>query len=424
MNICEMIQQSLDYIENNLKAEITVGELCDMAGYSRVHYCRLFYHYTGFTPSEYIARRKLLHAVYEISKGSAKIDAALSYGFETYAGFYKAFRREFSCSPSEFIKAYKSEKPYKINILQEEHIMISKTKIQKLLENWNLQNESISNVYNENTGRQNDNACYVGDDHIIKFTANPGSIQNNIRISKALADAGLPAAEIIKTVNGADYLQEGEIYFIMLKCIKGNQLKCEDIFADTILAYTIGENIARLHKALKGFDKADYTEVNIYDNAVKALPKLKGSINLSAEFINDYEIGFKKVYDKLPKQIIHRDINPSNMIFDGGEFKGFIDFDLSEISIRIFDICYCATAILSECFSDNVNKAKWFEILNNLINGYNSIEPLSEYEKQAIPYVIYSIQMICIAYFSQYDKFEALTKTNIAMLKWIADIFN
>lgn len=299
--------------------------------------------------------------------------------------------------------------------------MISKTKIQKLLKNWNLQNESISNVYNENTGRQNDNAYYIGDDHVIKFTANLGSIQNNIRISKALADAGLPAAEIIKTVNGADYLQDGEIYFIMLKRIKGNQLKCDDIFADTSLAYTIGENIAKLHKALKDFDKADYTEVNIYDNAVKALPMLK---DLSAKFINDYKIGFKKVYDKLPKQIIHRDINPSNMIFDGGEFKGFIDFDLSEISIRIFDICYCATAILSECFSDNVNKAKWLEILNNLINGYNSIEPLSEYEKQAIPYVIYSIQIICIAYFSQYDKFEVLAKTNIAMLKWIADIFN
>ena len=423
MNIREMIQQSIDYIENNLKAEITVDELCEIAGYSRVHYCRLFLHYTGFTPSEYITRRKLLHAIYEISKGSAKIDAALCYGFETYAGFYKAFKREFSCSPSEFIKTYKSEKPYKINILQEEYIMISKTKIQKLLGNWNLENESISNIYNENTGRQNENAYYVDDDHVIKFTANLGSVKTNIRISKSLAEAGLPAPEIEKTVNDADYLQDGEIYFIMMRRAKGNQLKCDDIFADTALAYTIGENIARLHRVLKCFDKEDYTEVNIYDNALKALPKLKNSIGLNSDFINDYESGFGNVFDKLPKQIIHRDINPSNMIFEGGEFKGFIDFDLSEVNIRIFDICYCATAILSECFNNNINKAKWLEILNNLVNGYGSIEPLSEYEKQAIPYVICSIQIICIAYFTQYDKFEALAKTNIAMLKWIADVF-
>ena len=421
MNIREMIQQSLDYIEKNLKAEITVDELCGMAGYSRVHYCRLFQHYTGFTPSEYMTRRKLLNAVYDISKGSVKIDVALNYGFETYAGFYKAFKREFNCSPSEFIKTYKSEKPYKLNILQEEHIMISKTKIQKLLENWNLQNESISNIYNENTGRQNENAYFIGDDSVIKFTVNLGSIKNNIRITKALARSGLPSAEIIQTVNGTDYLQDREIYFILLKRIKGTQLKCDDIFADTSLAYIIGENIARLHKALKEFDNDDYTEANIRDNALKALPKIKGLVILSAEFINDYEIGFQKVYDKLPKQIIHRDINPSNMIFEGGEFKGFIDFDLSEVNIRIFDICYCATAILSECFSDNVNKAKWLDILDNLVDGYGSIEPLSEYEKQAIPYVICSIQIICIAYFTQYDKFEALAKTNNAMLKWIAD---
>lgn len=135
-----LIQQSLDYIENNLKAEITVDELCNRAGYSRVHYCRLFQLLVGVSANEYINRRKLLHAIYDMSNGLNKIDAALSYGFETYAGFYKAFKREFNCSPSVFIKSYKGNKPYRINILQEAHIMISKTQIQKLLVKWNLQN--------------------------------------------------------------------------------------------------------------------------------------------------------------------------------------------------------------------------------------------------------------------------------------------
>lgn len=121
-------------------------------------------------------------------------------------------------------------------------------------------------------------------------------------------------------------------------------------------------------------------------------------------------------------QIIHRDINPSNMIFDEGEFKGFIDFDLTEVNIRIFDLCYCATAILSECFNNSdIDKSKWLEILDNLVKGYESITPLSEYEKQALPYVIYSIQIICIAYFSQFDKFDNLTKINMDMTKWIID---
>lgn len=61
----------------------------------------------------------------------------------------------------------------------------------------------------------------------------------------------------------------------------------------------------------------------------------------------------------------------------------------------------------------------WKEILNNIIVGYNSINRLNEEEIAAIPYVIYSIEIICIAYFCKYDKYEVLAKTNINMLKWL-----
>lgn len=410
------IQSILDYIENTLKTEINMDELCSMAGYSYVHFCRLFSHYVGLSPSEYITRRKLIYAVYDMSNGMTKVDIALSYGFETYAGFYKAFKREFNCSPSEFIKSYKSEKPYKINILQEEHIMISKNKIQKLLTHWNLQYEKVSNIYNENTGRQNENTYYIGDNYVIKFSANYGSIKNSISITNSLAKSNLPVAEIIKTIEGSDCLQNGELYFVVTKRIKGSQLKCEYIFKNTDIAYQIGSNIAKLHNSLKTFDENNYKQAGILSDVKSALPKVQNSVNLNDDFLKNFSI----VYDKLPMQIIHRDINPSNMIFDDGEFKGFIDFDLIEVNIRIFDICYCATAILSECFNNSdIDKSKWLEIFDNLVNGYERIMPLSEYEKQALPYVIYSIQIICIAYFSQFDKFDNLTKINIDMLKWI-----
>lgn len=411
-----MIQNALDYIENNLKAEIDVDELCDMAGYSYVHFCRLFSHYVGLSPSEYITRRRLIYAVYDMSKGITKVAIALSYGFETYAGFYKAFKREFNCSPSEFIKSYKGEKPYRINILQEEQIMISKNKIQKLLSYWNLQDESVSNIYNENTGRQSENTYYIGEKYVIKFSANYGSIKNSIYITNSLEESGLPAAEIIKTVEGSDYLQNGELYFVVTKRIKGSQLKCEDIFKHTDIAYQIGSNIAKLHYALKTFDESNYKNADILGDVKSALSKIQDLVKLSDGFLED----FSAIFDKLPIQIIHRDINPSNMIFDEGEFKGFIDFDLTEVNVRIFDICYCATAILSECFNNSdIDKSKWLKILNNLVKGYESITSLSEYEKQALPYVIYSIQSICIAYFSQFDRFDNLTKINIDMLKWI-----
>ena len=94
----EIIQKSLDYIEENLKCEITARELCERAGFSLFHYYRLFHTAVGMPVMQYILRRKLLNAIYEISRGEKMIDVALAYGFETHAGFYKAFVRELGCT--------------------------------------------------------------------------------------------------------------------------------------------------------------------------------------------------------------------------------------------------------------------------------------------------------------------------------------
>ena len=365
----EIIQNVLDYIDDNINVEFTVDDLCNFAGYSYVHLCRLFNIHIGISPNEYITRRKLLFAVYEMGSGASKIDVAMNYGFNTYAGFYKAFKREFCCSPSKFIKSYIGSKPYKINILQEEHIMVSKTRIKKLLSNWDLQDNEVTNIINENTGRQNENAFYIGNDYVIKYSANLASIKKTIMF-----------ADVVELKNGDDYLQNGDLYFVVINRIKGKQLKCEDIFSDTDIAYTIGINIAKLHNKLKAFDNADFKQVNIYNDCVESIYKIQ---NLTQEFIEIYKNTFGKIINQLPTQVIHRDINPSNMIFDNGEFKGFIDFDLTEVNVRIFDICYCATAMLSECFSKpNVDINKWLEILDNLVAGYDSINKLSDSEQR------------------------------------------
>ena len=77
-----IIQQSLDYIEDNLKAEISIAELADMAGYSLYHYERIFKNLVGISISQYVKRRRLLHAALEIAGGSRIIDTAYNYGFD------------------------------------------------------------------------------------------------------------------------------------------------------------------------------------------------------------------------------------------------------------------------------------------------------------------------------------------------------
>ena len=48
---------------------------------------------------------------------------------------------------------------------------------------------------------------------------------------------------------------------------------------------------------------------------------------------------------------------------------------------------------------------------------------MTEDEKQSLPYVILSNQLVCIAYFSDYSKYENILNANINMTKMIIDNF-
>ena len=114
----ECIQRSLDSIEERLKEDIDAEVLASEAGYSLFHYYRVFQSTVGYPVMQYILRRKLINAIYEIAQGRKKSDASFDYGFETYSGFYRSFVREFGYTPSEYLQRFKAKKPYKINIFR------------------------------------------------------------------------------------------------------------------------------------------------------------------------------------------------------------------------------------------------------------------------------------------------------------------
>ncbi len=421
------MQTALDYIEENLKAEIPVSDLSDMTGYSLYHFYRLFQAAVGMPVMQYILRRKLLNAIYDISNGMSMIEAALLYGFETYAGFYKAFRREIGYTPSDFLKRFKVKKPYKINLFKEEHIMLTHKKITEILKHWDLQNESIKDIYYEGTGERHDNAYYIGDKYVVKATANLGDLKKQISLTDAISSAGLYAANVVKTLNNEEYISDGEYYFILTERLDGSQIKPNKVYSDGYAsnARFIGEIIGQLHLALKNVD-AVVNDVDIFSDVINwAMPKVKECIGMSDDLCREYTVNFGELYPTLPKQIIHRDPNPSNIITCDDKW-GFIDFELSEKNVRIFDPCYAATAILSETFAeDDKNKLeKWIGIYKEIIIGYDSVVKLSDDELKAVPYVLLSNQLIATAWFAEQEKYKDFYEVNIKMTRWIADNFS
>ncbi len=94
------IQSVLDDIDRRITENIRVDELARAANYSTCHFCRVFVALTGTPVMNYVTRRKLEYALYDLSQGKRIIDVAMDYGFDTHAGFTKAFKKCYGFLPS------------------------------------------------------------------------------------------------------------------------------------------------------------------------------------------------------------------------------------------------------------------------------------------------------------------------------------
>ena len=88
---------------------------------------------------------------------------------------------------------------------------VTHKKAAQILRCWNLESETITDIYYEGTGNKNEHACYVGDAFVLKYTANLGKLKKHIEVSRALESIGLLSAVPVLTTDGQDYIQEGEV---------------------------------------------------------------------------------------------------------------------------------------------------------------------------------------------------------------------
>ena len=103
MNYRKDIEKCINFIEDNIKENITIEEIANQSGYSLYHFCRVFSLCRGMSVMEYIRKRRLSLAAAELLKGRKVIDVALDYRFETPSGFTRAFRKEFGYSPTQYM---------------------------------------------------------------------------------------------------------------------------------------------------------------------------------------------------------------------------------------------------------------------------------------------------------------------------------
>lgn len=113
MDLLKDMNIAMKYIEENLTNEIDFKLVARLAHCSEYHFKRMFSFLAGITLSEYIRRRRLSLAAFELHKSNVKvIDVAMKYGYNSPDSFTRAFLNLHGVTPSEarnngqLLKAY------------------------------------------------------------------------------------------------------------------------------------------------------------------------------------------------------------------------------------------------------------------------------------------------------------------------------
>lgn len=100
MEWLKRLSASIDYIEKNLDGDISYDEAARIACCSVFYFQRLFSYVAGISLSEYIRRRRMTQAAFELQRTDAKvIDVALKYGYTSPTAFNRAFKSIHNITP-------------------------------------------------------------------------------------------------------------------------------------------------------------------------------------------------------------------------------------------------------------------------------------------------------------------------------------
>ena len=201
-------------------------------------------------------------------------------------------------------------------------------------------------------------------------------------LMRNLFDSNFPSPEPIINKNG-NYITEivGKKAAIVT-FLKGSIKKkldpndCREVGIQTAKLHMITKNLKGKRENKLSINSWRKIFENVQNDCSKIHPNLTNTIKKNLDEIeNNWP-------EKIPSGIIHADLFPDNIFFQGNKLTGIIDFYFACYDFYAFEIAICLNALCfegkSENLSFNVTKAKKF------IDGYSSIRKFTEEEKKSL----------------------------------------
>lgn len=287
--------------------------------------------------------------------------------------------------------------------------------MKNILNNWNIKYNSIKEVQK--------NVWSIDKSYFLKANKNQNWVRN-LQVYRALREIGIPTPDIVCTMEGKDYLACNGTYYFLTRKLKGVHLCKEEVMNDLEVAYSVGQVIAKLHRAF--FVITD--QFTIHDN--NFINELKGWVknnlqkcavdsytnSIFDECVNELEL----VYEELDRHLIHRDMHLGNLLFTDNQITGYIDFDLSHVDVRIFDIAYFLAGWIVGKVKDGKFMDKWKQTVHVVLKGYQNEEKLSAKEVDSLGIMMCCIEVLFVAYhYNVNDSQNALEAEECVKWLWV-----
>lgn len=215
---------------------------------------------------------------------------------------------------------------------------------------------------------------------LFEKRANPDELPYFLALMEHLAEMGITCPLPIKDKSGRSLSTLMGKPATIVSFLNGRPI--EPITADA--CHQAGALLASMHLA-----SADFEGHRENDLGLPNLRTLFGRLGSRADEVED---GLANLIDTeltalqsnwpdhLPKGTVHADLFPDNVLFDKGKLSGVIDFYFASTDILAYDL---AVTILS--WAASVDGPVDPDLMAAMIEGYDSVRPLTDDEYAALP---------------------------------------
>lgn len=99
----QLITITESYIREHLKEKITIDDIAKHFFMNRYYFMHQFKETAGLSFYQFLQKTRLKLFIEMIEDGVSVMEASQQCGFKDYPNFYRLFRKEFGCSPTEYL---------------------------------------------------------------------------------------------------------------------------------------------------------------------------------------------------------------------------------------------------------------------------------------------------------------------------------